>query len=108
MWFVDFCSRRKFIVDNEIQIVWTEGLSKAMEERLEKYFSMHEGQEVPSGLYARIIEEIEKSLIKTTLKYTSGNQLKAAKILGLNRNTLRKKISAITETQTTMDSCGKN
>ena len=44
------------------------------------------------NIYSVIIEKVEKSLIENILDYTNGNQLKASKILGLNRNTLRKKI----------------
>jgi two-component system nitrogen regulation response regulator GlnG len=48
---------------------------------------------VPTDLYASIITQIEKPLIELTLEYTGGNQLKAADVLGINRNTLRKKIT---------------
>jgi two-component system nitrogen regulation response regulator GlnG len=44
------------------------------------------------GLHARILRELEKPLIERTLALTGGNQIKAAEILGLNRNTLRAKI----------------
>jgi two-component system, NtrC family, nitrogen regulation response regulator GlnG len=44
------------------------------------------------GLYYSVIEATEKPLITGTLETTYGNQLKAAKILGINRNTLRSKI----------------
>ena len=44
------------------------------------------------NIYSAIIEKVEKSLIENILDYTNGNQLKASEILGLNRNTLRKKI----------------
>lgn len=83
------------LVDKEIQNVWSNSLSKAMGKRLEKYFTMHSGEDVPEGLYERIITEIEKSLFKVTMNYTNGNQMKASKILGINRNTLRKKLSAL-------------
>ena len=44
------------------------------------------------GLYDRVLEEVERPLIQLTLAATRGNQVRAAAILGLNRNTLRKKI----------------
>jgi len=53
---------------------------------------MHRHSNIPSGLYARTISAIEKSMIKVTLKYTLGNKAKAAAILGINRNTLYKKL----------------
>lgn len=43
-------------------------------------------------LYKLIVQAIEKPLIENTLERTEGNQLKAARILGLNRNTIRSKI----------------
>ena len=47
----------------------------------------------PPGLYHRILRELEVPLIAATLGATRGNQIKAAEVLGLNRNTLRKKIN---------------
>jgi two-component system nitrogen regulation response regulator GlnG len=47
----------------------------------------------PCDLHAIVIGQVEKPLIELTLEYTSGNQLKAAELLGINRNTLRKKIT---------------
>ncbi|MGO9942523.1 MAG: nitrogen regulation protein NR(I) [Rhodoblastus sp.] len=46
----------------------------------------------PVGLYHRVLRDLEVPLIAATLSATRGNQIKAAEILGLNRNTLRKKI----------------
>ncbi len=45
------------------------------------------------NLYALVIERVERPLIDLTLKKTKGNQIRAAQILGINRNTLRKKIT---------------
>jgi two-component system nitrogen regulation response regulator GlnG len=59
--------------------------------KLGEYF--HEGAVDPRDLYQRIIERVEKPLIELTLERTGGNQLRAAGILGINRNTLHKKIS---------------
>ena len=44
------------------------------------------------GLHARVTERFERPLIEATLAATRGNQIKAAEVLGLNRNTLRKRI----------------
>jgi two-component system, NtrC family, nitrogen regulation response regulator GlnG len=71
-------------------------LRKDVEEHLRSYFAAHTGGALPpSGLYHRILPLIEKPLIETTLQATEGNQLKAAYVLGINRNTLRKKISEL-------------
>ena len=47
----------------------------------------------PAGLYGRILREIELPLIEIALDATGGNQAKCADLLGINRNTLRKKIT---------------
>ena len=59
---------------------------------IERYFQTHGDALPPAGVYSRIMIEVEKPLIEETLKATRGNQLRAAELLGLNRNTLRKKI----------------
>lgn len=59
---------------------------------LDHYFKAHQGILPPSGLYKRILTEVERPLFFLTLKFVNGNQKKAAQILGLNRNTLRKKV----------------
>ena len=46
----------------------------------------------PKGLYALLISEIEKPIFNLALQETNGNQVKAAKLLGVNRNTIRKKM----------------
>ena len=69
------------------------GLSKTVEQRLSTYFSAHAGNDLPAaGLYHRVLKEVERPLITLTLQATRGNQIRAAEVLGLNRNTLRKKI----------------
>ncbi|MEE8371188.1 MAG: nitrogen regulation protein NR(I) [Sphingomonadales bacterium] len=68
------------------------GLSQAVLRHLERYFEAHEGELPPAGLYARILRDVERPLITLSLAATQGNQLRAAELLGLNRNTLRKKI----------------
>jgi two-component system nitrogen regulation response regulator GlnG len=59
---------------------------------LERYFRRHGGSLPPPGLYDRVLREVEMPLIALTLAATRGNQLRASELLGINRNTLRKKI----------------
>jgi len=67
-------------------------LSGTIEKHLREYFEGHNGALPPRGLYDRILREMERPLIALTLQATRGNQVKASEVLGLNRNTLRKKI----------------
>ncbi|HWB48124.1 MAG TPA: nitrogen regulation protein NR(I) [Stellaceae bacterium] len=69
-----------------------EGLGSAVERHINDYFVAHQGTMPAAGLYDRILREVERPLIVATLVATRGNQIKAAQVLGLNRNTLRKKI----------------
>ncbi|CAK0765335.1 DNA-binding transcriptional dual regulator NtrC [uncultured Gammaproteobacteria bacterium] len=69
-----------------------EGLSGAVERHLRDYFAAHKDGIPSAGLYDRVLREVEKPLIALSLTATRGNQIKAADLLGLNRNTLRKKI----------------
>jgi two-component system nitrogen regulation response regulator GlnG len=69
-----------------------ESLGAAAERHLARYFSDHGDELPPDGLYERILREIERPLISLSLAATRGNQVRAAELLGLNRNTLRKKI----------------
>ena len=64
----------------------------AVERHITDYFAAHRGTSPAAGLYDRVLREIERPLIVATLGATRGNQIKAAHLLGLNRNTLRKKI----------------
>jgi two-component system nitrogen regulation response regulator GlnG len=68
-------------------------LSTSVEQHLAKLFRDCGDQLPPPGLYHRIIREIEIPLISAALAATRGNQIKAAELLGLNRNTLRKKVN---------------
>ncbi|TNE65858.1 MAG: nitrogen regulation protein NR(I) [Alphaproteobacteria bacterium] len=67
-------------------------LSQTVRQHLDQYFDFHDDGLPPPGLYQRILREIERPLIQKVLSATQGNQVKAADLLGLNRNTLRKKI----------------
>jgi two-component system nitrogen regulation response regulator GlnG len=70
----------------------SEGLSDAVERHLAEYFAGYKDTLPPPGLYHRILREIEGPLIGAALAATRGNQIRAAELLGVNRNTLRKKV----------------
>lgn len=67
-------------------------ISQSVEENMRRYFAEFGEDLPPPGLYQRVLEEMEHPLILAALTATRGNQIKAAELLGLNRNTLRKKI----------------
>ena len=66
-------------------------LSNNVTATLEDYFSML-GEEVPTDLFQMVIGQVEKPMVEFVLNKTDYNQTKTAEILGINRNTLRKKI----------------
>jgi two-component system, NtrC family, nitrogen regulation response regulator GlnG len=67
-------------------------LAEAVENHLTSYFTGFGNQLPPTGLYERVLAEIEPPLLRAALTATHGNQLKAADLLGINRNTLRSKL----------------
>ena len=67
-------------------------LTEAVERYLNRYFASFGADLPPPGLYDRIIRDVEKPLLSAALAATRGNQIKAAELLGLNRNTLRARI----------------
>jgi len=67
-------------------------LEEIIHYKLEDYFDRTKGVDV-DNLYSLVVERVERPLIELTLKKTRGNQIRAAQILGINRNTLRKKIA---------------
>lgn len=73
------------INENEIAIC----VRKAMSQ----YFSDLDGEE-PSGIYDMVVGCVEKPLLEVILNHAQGNQTKAAELLGINRNTLRKKMQS--------------
>ncbi len=70
-----------------------EKLSASVGKHLKRYFDLHGGVLPPPGLYQRILREVEMPLIEIALDATGGNQARCADLLGINRNTLRKKIT---------------
>ncbi|WP_121065065.1 response regulator [Chachezhania antarctica] len=71
----------------------TQKLSASVAQHLRRYFDLHGNMLPPPGLYGRILKEVETPLIEIALEATGGNQAKCAELLGINRNTLRKKIT---------------
>jgi two-component system nitrogen regulation response regulator GlnG len=69
-----------------------EPLSRAVERHIRQFLAAHREGDGPSDIYEQVLAEVERPLIQMTLAATRGNQIKAASMLGLNRNTLRKKI----------------
>lgn len=67
-------------------------LEDAVEAHLKAYFAAHNGDLPPDGLMERILPLVERPLIAQALAATGGNQIRAAKLLGINRNTLRKRM----------------
>ncbi|UWQ12896.1 sigma-54 dependent transcriptional regulator [Aliiroseovarius sp. M344] len=72
-----------------------ERLSDSVGRHLQRFFDLHGGTLPPAGLYQRILREVELPLIEIALDATGGNQAKCADLLGINRNTLRKKITEL-------------
>jgi len=71
----------------------TADLGEAIEQHLARHFAGYGQSLPPEGLYDRVLAEIERPLLRLTLAAVRGNQLKAARLLGINRNTLRKKLT---------------
>ena len=67
-------------------------ISEFLSKHLESYFALHDGDIPNARLYNLVLSEVEKVTITETLKHTSGVQAKAAAILGISRNTLKKKM----------------
>jgi two-component system, NtrC family, nitrogen regulation response regulator GlnG len=72
-----------------------ENLSASVARHLKRYFDLHGGTLPPPGVYQRVLREIEMPLIEIALDATGGNQARCAELLGINRNTLRKKITEL-------------
>ena len=70
-------------------------LSDSVEAHLQRYFDLHGDGLPPPGLYDRILREVERPLLQVALDATGGNQLRCADLLGINRNTLRKKLTEL-------------
>ena len=67
-------------------------VARYVREAVEDYFKDLDGEEPSCAVYDMVMNCVEKPLIETVLHQAGGNQTRAAELLGLNRNTLRKKI----------------
>jgi two-component system nitrogen regulation response regulator GlnG len=70
-------------------------LESVAADQIERYFAGFPGGLPPDGVHDRLMAKVERPLIRASLKATGGNQLKAARLLGINRNTLRKRLSEL-------------
>lgn len=66
-------------------------LAACVKQSLERYFNDLNGEKT-AGIYEMVIHEVEKPLLEIVMRHVKSNQCKAAEILGINRNTLRKKL----------------
>lgn len=69
-----------------------EPLRECVRDALTSYFNQLDGYSA-DGLYQMVMAEVESPLFETVMKYTEGNQTKAAALLGISRSTLRKKLN---------------
>ena len=71
----------------------TDPLNECVMHAIDQYFNDLNGEQ-PSNLYSMFMSEVEKPFLEVVMQQVKGNQTHAAKILGINRNTLRKKLQA--------------
>ena len=76
-------------------VVMTDSLSSAVEQHLRRAFDLEGGGLPPAGLYERVLHQVERPLLEIALDATGGNQARCADLLGINRNTLRKKLTTL-------------
>jgi Fis family transcriptional regulator, factor for inversion stimulation protein len=69
-------------------------LTDSVRRSLERYFKDMDGEK-PTSIYDMVLKNIEKPMIETVLDKAAGNQSLAAEMLGINRNTLRKKMQQL-------------
>ena len=67
-------------------------ICRSVEKSLEEYFRKLDGEQ-PHSIYDMVIANVERSLLTSVMHRAGGNQTQAADMLGLNRNTLRSKLS---------------
>ena len=75
-----------------VRLNGTNEIGRSVEKSLDEYFRRLDG-EPPHGIYDMVIGTVERSMLLAILHRAGGNQTHAADMLGLNRNTLRSKLS---------------
>jgi Fis family transcriptional regulator, factor for inversion stimulation protein len=81
----------RFFISKETVMSNNSDLSQCVKDRLTQYFQDLDGA-IPNNVYDMLISAVEKPLLEVIMGRTRGNQSKASVILGINRNTLRKKL----------------
>ena len=80
-----------FVTQTQTTTDYNQTLRRAVTDALSDYFSRLDGH-APANVYSMVLEQVEVPLLKSIMRYTRGNQCKAAIILGISRGTLRKKL----------------
>ena len=78
----------------ELGVLNENEVARYVRKAMDEYFNDLDGEDPSCAVYDMVINCVEKPLIETVLHHAEGNQTRAAELLGLNRNTLRKKILA--------------
>jgi Fis family transcriptional regulator len=67
-------------------------LSDSVRRAIERYLRDLDGEK-PAGIYNMVLESVERSMLETVMRHAENNQTIAADMLGINRNTLRRKLT---------------
>lgn len=70
----------------------TNDIADTVRRAIERYFRDLDGEK-PAGIYDMVLESVERSMLETVMRHAEGNQTIAADMLGINRNTLRRKLT---------------
>ncbi len=78
--------------DGECAVINENDIARQVRKAVNEYFKDLDGQEPSCSIYEMVMSCAEKPLLETVMQYAEGNQTRAADLLGINRNTLRKKL----------------
>ena len=68
-------------------------LKDEVRKAMNRYFAQLDQKNIPIDVYQLVLKEVEPPLLESVMKFCNGNQSKAAKVLGINRTTLRTKLN---------------